>query len=99
MMQNPALIIGLGGTGQWVLTHLKKDLLEQNKGDLLANVQLLAFDTAQHLSAEARPDITPDEQQKTHASAIQLDSETEFIHIGSDLSRLWSRSPKRSGSG
>ena len=31
-MTRPAIVIGLGGTGQWVLTYLKKDLLEIGEG-------------------------------------------------------------------
>ena len=41
----PAVVIGLGGTGQWVLTYLKKELLEINGGEMPSNVKLLSFDT------------------------------------------------------
>lgn len=44
-MTRPAVIIGLGGTGQWVTTYVKKELLEDNQGKLPANVKLLSFDT------------------------------------------------------
>lgn len=42
-MAVPALVIGIGGTGQWVLTYLKKDLVE-TYGEIPAGVKLLAFD-------------------------------------------------------
>ncbi len=44
-MARSALVIGLGGTGQWALTFLKKDLMESNDGVMPADVQLLAVDT------------------------------------------------------
>jgi hypothetical protein len=44
-MARPAFIIGLGGTGQWVLTYLKSELMELNSGVLPSEVQLLEFDT------------------------------------------------------
>ena len=39
-MARPAIVIGLGETGQWVLTFLKKDLMESNDGVMPADVQL-----------------------------------------------------------
>ena len=40
----PSIVIGLGGTGKWVLTDLKKGILEANDGVMPDNVILLAFD-------------------------------------------------------
>ncbi|HEX3035446.1 MAG TPA: tubulin-like doman-containing protein [Thermodesulfobacteriota bacterium] len=40
----PAIVIGIGGTGKWVITDLKKNILETNKGELPNNLALLAFD-------------------------------------------------------
>jgi len=42
---SPAFVIGLGGTGQWVLTYLKRNLLLSNNGKLPPDVHLLAIDT------------------------------------------------------
>ncbi len=42
-MAVPGLVIGLGGTGQWALTHLKKNLIE-TYGKIPLGVKLLAFD-------------------------------------------------------
>ena len=42
----PALVIGLGGSGRWVLTHLKRNLLDAGGGVLRDYVRLLALDTS-----------------------------------------------------
>jgi uncharacterized protein YegL len=42
----PTLVIGLGGTGRWVLTHLKRNLLDAGGGAWRPQVQLVALDTA-----------------------------------------------------
>lgn len=42
---NPAVIIGLGGTGKWVLTYIKKSLLDTYGGEMPKTVRLLSFDT------------------------------------------------------
>lgn len=46
---NPTLVIGLGGTGQWVTTHILKELMElygkQEPGELSSKVRILAIDT------------------------------------------------------
>lgn len=44
----PALIIGLGGTGRHVLTHLKKNLLDAGAGRLTDSVRLILFDTSDY---------------------------------------------------
>ncbi|MEW6457066.1 MAG: tubulin-like doman-containing protein [Acidobacteriota bacterium] len=40
----PAIVIGLGGTGKWLITDLKKNILEANNGIMPENISLLAFD-------------------------------------------------------
>jgi len=40
----PAIVIGIGGTGKWVITDLKKAILEANRGVMPGNIALLAFD-------------------------------------------------------
>jgi hypothetical protein len=42
-----ALIIGLGGSGRWVLTHLKKNLLDAGSGTWPEQVRLLLLDTSE----------------------------------------------------
>lgn len=91
-MTRPALVIGLGGTGQWVLTYLKKDLLEIGNGKLPPGVRLLAFDTTKHASAvaghESQAKKDPNEQRVKKAGAVVLDDQTEFVHFGSNLNQL-----------
>jgi len=40
----PTLVIGLGGTGRWVLTYLKKAILETNYGHMPETVKFLLID-------------------------------------------------------
>lgn len=49
-MAVPALIIGLGGTGSWVATYVKKELLELG-GNHRNQVQILAYDTVSQSEA------------------------------------------------
>jgi hypothetical protein len=90
-MTRPAVIIGLGGTGQWILTYLKKDLLELNNGVMPKNVRLLAFDTvtqAEAQKADAGGSYAGEqasyEKQAKRIGNIELDLDTELIHIGGD---------------
>lgn len=43
----PTLIIGVGGTGRWVLTHLKKTLRDGGFGRLPAKVRFALIDTSE----------------------------------------------------
>ena len=72
-MTRPAVIIGLGGTGQQVVLSLKKDLLEVGKGKLPDEVRLLAFDSAGR--------IAPQE-------GVELEDEIEYFPIGAPLYEL-----------
>lgn len=90
-MTRPAVVIGLGGTGQWILTYLKKDLLEANGGVMPANVRLLAFDTVSQ--AEAQKQVVGGlysgeqaayERQAKRIGTIELERDAELVHIGGD---------------
>lgn len=83
-MTRPGLIVGLGGTGQWVLTYLKRDLLLSNNGRMPDNVRLLAIDTASTLEAGAAQ-IAGEEQAVV--GGVTLDP-TEFIYVGGDALKL-----------
>jgi len=91
-MARPALVIGLGGTGQWVLTFLKKDLLEIGNGEMPPGVRLLAFDTTKHPSAKTGHDDgghkDPSDTRVRRAGTVELQDRIEFIHFGSDVSDL-----------
>ncbi len=92
-MARPALVIGVGGAGGWVLTHLKKDLLETYQNKLPDEVKLLAFDTLRHPAALAGNDPNRDANQygdkrQKKAGAVELTDRIEYIHIGADLNPL-----------
>jgi len=85
-MARPAVVIGLGGTGQWVLTYLKKDMQEAGSGELPANVKLLAFDTMPQAEVEVRT-VGGIREEKVEVGSVRLSNE-EFVHIGGDASKL-----------
>lgn len=94
-MTRPAVVIGLGGTGQWILTYLKKDLLELNNGKMPKNVRLLAFDTVSQAEASAvavgQPYVgNQAEYEKTakRIGSVELDPDLELVHIGGDCRPL-----------
>ncbi|MCL4266932.1 MAG: hypothetical protein KJ069_27380 [Anaerolineae bacterium] len=83
-MSRPALVVGLGGTGQWVLTWLKRDLMLSNNGELPKNVKLLSIDTASQLEAGTkRVNATGKEEEGVEVGGVTLDA-GEFIYIGGD---------------
>ena len=90
-MAIPSLVIGLGGTGQWVLTYLKNDLQEANGGEMPKDVQLLGIDTqlsdVQLLKAGAQRD--GDQRMNTltdaQVGAVRLDKISEYFQIGEPL--------------
>ncbi len=83
-MSRPALVIGLGGTGQWVLTWLKRDLMLANNGKLPSNVKLLSIDTSTQLEAGAkRVTAEGDEEEGIEVGGVALEPD-EFIYIGGD---------------
>jgi uncharacterized protein YkwD/Mg-chelatase subunit ChlD len=43
-----ALVIGVGGTGRWVLTHLKKNLRDAGAGRLPDQVRMIVIDTSEY---------------------------------------------------
>jgi hypothetical protein len=91
-MARPALVIGVGGAGQYVLTFLKKDLLEIGNGRVPKEVKLLSFDTLKHPAAVAGhdQDKSPKTQEKRQkkAGAVELTDKIEYIHVGADLNPL-----------
>ena len=81
-MTRPAVIIGLGGTGQWVTTYVKKDLLEIGKGNLPENVRLLAFDTMPEATAETE---RAGGEKEVKVGTVKLETDIEFIHLGGNV--------------
>jgi hypothetical protein len=86
-MTRPAIIIGLGGTGQWVLTFLKKDLKEANGGKMPDGVKLLCFDTTLKPMAGVGKAGENDKLSETEVKlgSVKLDQDTEFIPIGDNV--------------
>ena len=90
-MARASIVLGLGGTGLWVLTHLKKDLMEANNGIMPANVQLLGVDTQclDVQSLRAGTNVEDDERIATLTDAqvdkVRLNKTSEFFQIGAPL--------------
>ncbi len=93
-MTRPAVIIGLGGTGEWVVTLVKKDLLEIGNGKMPANVHLLAFDLMPHGEAAVKgagaavAAQEPAEQQRAQVGQVKLRKDIEFIDLGGNIYEL-----------
>ncbi len=82
-MAVPSLVIGLGGTGQWVLTYLKKTLLE-TYGEIPREVRIRAFDTVRIARAQAGGQSRDEGQQRVEERAVagvHLEP-GEYIHTG-----------------
>ncbi len=80
-MTRPAVIIGLGGTGQWVTTYVKKELLEDNGGSIPANVRLLCFDTWPDANVGGDEAIA---KEVVSIGNTKLNLNTEFIPLSGD---------------
>src|SRR5438270_9261693 len=78
---NPAVIIGLGGTGKWVLTYVKKNLLDTYGGEMPKTVRLLSFDTT---SEKVSRDGVPQEED-ARVGNVQLDKQAEFVYLGGNI--------------
>lgn len=76
----PTLVIGLGGTGRWMLTHLKKNLLDASAGQRRDQVQLLLLDTA---SAE----VVQGQEIPVQFAGVSLDDQEQLV-VGQDLRDL-----------
>lgn len=82
-MAVPALVIGLGGTGQWVLTYLKKSLLE-TYGRIPTEVRLRSFDTVKVSRAQTGERAANEQHQRVEersVAGVKLEA-GEYIHIG-----------------
>ena len=81
---NPSVIIGLGGTGKWVLTYLKKSLLDTYGGEIPPTVRLLSFDT----TTEKASRDGEQQEEDVRVGDIQLGPGTEFIYLGGNIEEI-----------
>jgi hypothetical protein len=81
----------LGGTGQWVLTWLKRDLLTANNGVMPDNIRLLAIDTANQQEAGVERVIASETKEEwAEVGGVKLDqSQGEFVYIGGNSRPLF----------
>jgi hypothetical protein len=87
-MSRPSIVVGLGGTGQWVLTWLKRDLLLSNNGRMPKNVRLLEIDTSTKLEAGAsRVTGSGVQEEAVEVGGVTLEG-GEFIYVGGESRRL-----------
>jgi hypothetical protein len=87
-MTRPTLVIGLGGTGHWVLTYLKKELLEIGKGQIPPEIRLLGIDTAMGDIAVGGGAVKDAKNEKNQLGDVKLSDHIEFLQIGDDLYNL-----------
>lgn len=84
LLPNPAVIIGLGGTGKWVLTYVKKNLLDTYGGTMPPTVRLLSFDTTEERST--REGVAQEEEVRV--GNVQLDNAAEFVYLGGNIKQI-----------
>lgn len=77
-MARHAILIGVGGTGQYVLTLVKKELMEAHGGKVPSNVRLLAFDTMPEASAGGNKDLP---ENIISIGNVQLERNVEFFPL------------------
>ena len=81
-MTRPAVVVGLGGTGQWALTYLKRELLIAVEGKATPVI----FDFYR-LKTMPQPEVTVrtaqsgSREELVSVGTVKLTSE-EFVHIG-----------------
>ena len=73
----------MGGTGQWVLTYVKKSLVE-TYGKVPDTVQLLAFDTT---SDQSDASVESEKEEQAQVGNITLDP-GEFVFLGGNIRRI-----------
>jgi hypothetical protein len=81
---NPALIIGLGGTGQWVLTYIKNNLLERFE-KVPSQIRLLSFDTTGEDSEVYKRGSQEPTEDEVRVGPVRLTPGEEFIYLGGNI--------------
>ncbi len=86
----PTLVIGLGGTGRRVLTHLKKNLLDAGMDEWKEQVRLLLLDNS-------TDEVVRGQKVSVEVTGIELNPDEQII-IGSDLKDIVRRMANDSNS-
>ncbi len=85
----PTLIVGVGGTGRWVLTHLKKNLLDGGLGVRQDDVHFVLLDTSER--EENNRYRSADGQMETVSFGdVSLDAD-EILLLGQNMSDVINR--------
>jgi thymidylate synthase len=82
-MARPTLVIGVGGTGQWVLAHIKKNLLDAY-GQVPEGVWLVSLDTT------TAPSVSVGgwgSRRSIQAGSGTIDLASEHVFVGGDASK------------
>lgn len=76
----PTLIIGLGGTGRYVLTHLKKGLLDAGAGAIGEKIRFALLDTGDY-------ELLQGQEMPVSFAGVSL-SQEEIVELTDDLADL-----------
>lgn len=82
----PTLVLGVGGTGRWVLTHLKKSLRDGGRGELPNGVRFVLLDTSE------REDTNVYRDREGKTAGVEFAGESlepgEILLVDSNLSGM-----------
>jgi Mg-chelatase subunit ChlD len=73
---DPALVIGLGYSGRWILTHLKKNLRDAGAGRVSNQIPLLLVDTGRY-----KTDLEQQKAQPVRFAGVELDEDQDRLVI------------------
>lgn len=83
----PTLVLGVGGTGRWVLTHLKKNLCDSGMGVMPEKIRLVLLDTSEREEANVVRDAMGKKTLGVEFAGESLDS-SEMLLLRGNLGSL-----------
>ena len=92
----PSVIIGMGGSGDWVLRQVKGALQRSHGGRVPPAIQLIGIDTAAILPANARaggqqqfvaPELSPGERVRLNGNIQALTGQVAQYRVAAEASR------------
>lgn len=92
----PSVIIGMGGSGDWVLRQVKEALQRSHGGRVPSATQLIGIDTAAILPANARaggqqqfvaPELSPGERVRLNGNIQALTGQVAQYRVAAEASR------------